>query len=76
MGGYVDDGAAVCDGASHEALPQAGGLSGKPLLPLSTEVLSEMYTLTRGKVPLIGCGGVASGEDAYRKIRAGAMPLL
>ncbi len=51
---------------------QAGGLSGAPLMALSTEVLSEMYTLTKGKIPLIGCGGVSSGEDAYRKIRAGA----
>jgi dihydroorotate dehydrogenase len=31
-----------------------------------------MYALTGGKMPLIGCGGVASGADAYAKIRAGA----
>lgn len=42
-------------------------------MPLSTAVLSEMYALTRGKVPLVGCGGVATGEDAYRKIRAGML---
>lgn len=30
-----------------------------------------MYRLTKGKLPIIGCGGVSSGEDAYRKIRAG-----
>ncbi|XP_010454609.1 PREDICTED: dihydroorotate dehydrogenase (quinone), mitochondrial-like [Camelina sativa] len=51
---------------------EAGGLSGKPLFTLSTNMLKEMYTLTRGKIPLIGCGGVSSGEDAYKKIRAGA----
>ncbi|KAF3335360.1 dihydroorotate dehydrogenase (quinone) [Carex littledalei] len=51
---------------------EAGGLSGKPLFDLSTNVLKEMYLLTRGKIPLIGCGGVSSGEDAYKKIRAGA----
>lgn len=51
---------------------QAGGLSGKPLLGLATEVLRQMYQLTEGKVPIIGCGGVSSGEDAYQKIRAGA----
>ena len=28
--------------------------------------------LTKGQVPIIGCGGVANGEDAYAKIRAGA----
>lgn len=51
---------------------EAGGLSGKPLFELSTRVLAAMYKITGGKIPLIGCGGIASGEDAYKKIRAGA----
>lgn len=51
---------------------EAGGLSGRPLFPLSTALLSEMYRLTEGRIPLIGVGGVASAEDAYAKIRAGA----
>ncbi|MCO5558110.1 hypothetical protein L7F22_011687 [Adiantum nelumboides] len=57
-------------GAPHAE--EIGGLSGKPLFKLSTEVLRDMYQLTRGKIPLIGCGGVSSGEDVYRKIRSGA----
>ena len=51
---------------------QAGGLSGAPLMAPSTACLSAVYRLTKGKIPLIGCGGVASGADAYAKIRAGA----
>ncbi|MSO93213.1 MAG: quinone-dependent dihydroorotate dehydrogenase [Rhodospirillales bacterium] len=51
---------------------EKGGLSGGPMFDLSTTVLREMYTLTKGALPLIGVGGVASGEDAYAKIRAGA----
>jgi dihydroorotate dehydrogenase len=51
---------------------EAGGLSGRPLFGPSTAVLADLYRLTEGKLPLIGVGGVASGEDAYRKIRAGA----
>jgi dihydroorotate dehydrogenase len=51
---------------------EAGGLSGLPLLPLATKCLSDMYRLTGGKIPIIGCGGVASGGDAYAQIRAGA----
>jgi len=51
---------------------ETGGLSGRPLLEPSTRVLSEMYRLTGGKLPLVGAGGVASAEDAYAKIRAGA----
>jgi dihydroorotate dehydrogenase len=52
--------------------PEPGGLSGKPLFAPSTALLAEMYRLTDGKLPIIGVGGIASGEDAYEKIRAGA----
>jgi len=51
---------------------EGGGLSGAPLLAPATKVLARMYALTGGTMPLIGCGGVASGADAYAKIRAGA----
>ncbi|KAG2569758.1 dihydroorotate dehydrogenase (quinone), mitochondrial-like [Panicum virgatum] len=57
---------------THPLAQETGGLSGKPLFDLSTNILREMYILTRGKIPLIGCGGVSSGEDAYKKIRSGA----
>jgi len=51
---------------------EMGGLSGAPLMEPSTKILGEIYTATEGKVPLIGVGGIASGADAYAKIRAGA----
>jgi dihydroorotate dehydrogenase len=51
---------------------EAGGLSGSPLFSPSTMLLAEMYRLTKGRVPLIGVGGIASASDAYAKIRAGA----
>ncbi|GFQ07320.1 dihydroorotate dehydrogenase (quinone) mitochondrial [Phtheirospermum japonicum] len=51
---------------------ETGGLSGQPLFNLSTNILKDMYILTKGRIPLIGCGGISSGEDAYKKIRAGA----
>ncbi len=51
---------------------QPGGLSGRPLMAKSTECLAGFYRLTEGRLPLIGCGGVSSGADAYAKIRAGA----
>ncbi len=51
---------------------EAGGLSGRPLFEPSTAVLRDFYRLTGGKLPLIGVGGVSSGAEAYRKIRAGA----
>jgi dihydroorotate dehydrogenase len=49
-----------------------GGLSGRPLFALSTGMLAKVATLTGGAVPLIGVGGIASGPQAYEKIRAGA----
>lgn len=57
---------------SHIHGHETGGLSGKPLFAKSTEVLHRMYALTKGKIVLVGVGGVSSGEDAYKKIRAGA----
>jgi dihydroorotate dehydrogenase len=51
---------------------EAGGLSGPPLLAKATACLSRMYALTGGKLPIVGCGGIVSGQDAYAKIRAGA----
>ena len=51
---------------------EAGGLSGRPLFAQATRILGEMYRLTDGRVPLVGCGGIADAEDAYAKIRAGA----
>ena len=51
---------------------EAGGLSGAPLMAPSTRVLSLFHQAARGRFLLIGVGGVASGADAYAKIRAGA----
>ncbi len=54
------------------AKEEGGGLSGAPLMQMSTQVLADFYRLTEGKLPLVGVGGVASGAEAYGKIRAGA----
>ena len=51
---------------------EAGGLSGAPLLALATRVLAEFHAAARGRFALIGAGGIASGADAYARIRAGA----
>jgi dihydroorotate dehydrogenase len=60
------------DGLASRHAGEAGGLSGQPLFARSTEVLGQLYRLTGGKVPLVGVGGVATAEQAYAKIRAGA----
>lgn len=51
---------------------EAGGLSGAPLMGTSTRLLAEFYAAAAGRLALIGVGGVASGADAYAKLRAGA----
>jgi dihydroorotate dehydrogenase len=51
---------------------ETGGLSGKPLFKPSNEALREFYRLTMRKVPIIGVGGIFSGDDAYTKIKSGA----
>ena len=51
---------------------EAGGLSGGPLLAPSTRMLATFHAAAAGRLALIGVGGIASGADAYDKIRAGA----
>jgi len=52
-----------------------GGLSGKPLATMSNYVISNLYTLSKGKLPVIGVGGIFTAEDAFEKIAAGACLL-
>jgi dihydroorotate dehydrogenase len=51
---------------------EGGGLSGKPLLRPSTEILRQMRARLPRNMVLIGVGGISSGRDAYEKILAGA----
>lgn len=48
------------------------GVSGKPLRKVSTERIRQVYGFTKGKLPIIGCGGVFTAEDAFEKIEAGS----
>jgi dihydroorotate dehydrogenase len=49
-----------------------GGLSGRPLTLRSREIVRFLYRETRGRVPIIGVGGIMNGEDAWQMIRQGA----
>ena len=51
---------------------ESGGMSGKPLLRLSNSIIHELYERLQGEIPIIGVGGISSGEDALEKIKAGA----
>lgn len=51
---------------------ETGGLSGKPLRARSTEVVRHLYRQSKGKLPIIGVGGIFTAADAWEKITAGA----
>ncbi|KAJ2721450.1 dihydroorotate dehydrogenase [Coemansia sp. Benny D115] len=58
--------------ANSELAEQEGGLSGRPLREMALKNTREMYRLTKGRIPIIGCGGVWNAEDALAFGRAGA----
>ena len=51
---------------------QKGGLSGKPIENKSTDLINKFYKILRGRIKIIGVGGVDSGRSAYEKFLAGA----
>ena len=62
-------------GLHDDRRTEAGGLSGRPLFHRSTVMLAKVYEATGGRIPLIGIGGIDSGETALAKIEAGASLL-
>lgn len=51
---------------------EQGGLSGAPLKPLALDTLRQFRAASGGEIPLIGCGGIATADDAWERICAGA----
>lgn len=60
------------DGLKSAYASETGGLSGAPLKERALAVLKRLRSDTRGELPLIGVGGIATAEDAFERIRAGA----
>lgn len=57
---------------NKDTAKEVGGLSGPVVKPLALKALRQVYKFTDGKIPLVGCGGIATGEDALEYARAGA----
>lgn len=53
-------------------VPEKGGMSGMVVQGLSDALIKHIYARTRGEFVIMGCGGVFTAEDAYRKIKLGA----
>ena len=58
--------------SSSDLSNEMGGLSGRPLRERSTEVIAYLHDKSKGKIPIIGVGGIHSAEDALEKLKAGA----
>ncbi len=56
----------------EKIVPPVGGIGGKAVEELSNHMIASLYPLVKGKAILVGCGGIFSAQDAYRKIRLGA----
>jgi len=61
--------------SSAKLTNEMGGLSGRPLRERSTEVIAYLHDKSKGKIPIIGVGGIHSAEDAIEKLKAGACLL-
>ena len=60
------------DDLSDANRSEIGGLSGQPLKKLSLKFIKKFYKSNKGKIPIIGVGGIDSGQSAFEKILAGA----
>ena len=60
------------EGLRSLAVPEPGGVSGRPLTERSRQAVAFLYRETGGAVPIIGVGGIFDGEDAAAMMRAGA----
>jgi dihydroorotate dehydrogenase len=63
------------DASAQKIYAEAGGLSGRPLRVRSTEIIRHIFRQTKGKLPIIGVGGIFNDDDAWEKITAGATLL-
>jgi dihydroorotate dehydrogenase len=81
LAAHAVDGIAVSNttlsrnGLTDAQASKSGGLSGRPLFRRSTAMLARVFQATGGRIPLIGIGGIDSGETALEKIEAGATLL-
>ncbi len=71
--GFIATNTTISREGLHSAkAAETGGLSGKPLSSRANYVTSLMYNVTKGRVPIMGSGGIMSAQDAYNRILAGA----
>ncbi|BAC91021.1 quinone-dependent dihydroorotate dehydrogenase [Gloeobacter violaceus] len=75
LAGVIATNTTIARSGLRSDLQETGGLSGAPLRNRSTEVIGHIWGRTRGQLPIVGVGGIFSGEDAWEKIAHGASLL-
>ncbi|MFA5792510.1 MAG: quinone-dependent dihydroorotate dehydrogenase [Candidatus Gracilibacteria bacterium] len=65
----------ICTNLTKKHMYGNGGLSGKAVEEMATKQIAYIHSKTKGKFVIIGCGGIFTAQDAYKKIRAGASLL-
>ncbi|MBC7882806.1 MAG: quinone-dependent dihydroorotate dehydrogenase [Anaerolineae bacterium] len=75
LAGIIATNTTIARDGLKTSMNETGGLSGKPLRLRSTEVIAHIYKTTQGRLPIVGVGGIFSGEDAWDKIIHGASLL-
>jgi dihydroorotate dehydrogenase len=60
------------DAGLRRIYAEPGGLSGRPLRARSTEIIQHLFKQTKGRLPIIGSGGIFNAADAWEKLTAGA----
>lgn len=73
--GNLSFGGLILSNTHKVEYPQMGGQSGHPLAVSSTQCLEHAYDVHKGRLAMIGCGGILSGTDAFQKIIRGATAL-
>src|SRR5262249_49607094 len=72
LSGVIATNTTVARPFAHRLASEEGGLSGEPLRETSTRVIGRIYQRARGRLEIIGVGGIFNAAHAYEKIRAGA----
>ncbi len=76
VNGFIATNSTISRPVSNNPIYQErGGLTGPYLFEISTKTLANVYSQTKGSLPIIGVGGISTAEDAYTKIKAGASAL-
>ncbi len=72
IAGIIATNTTIGRSGSFDRISETGGMSGRPLRSRANDVIRYLFRVTRGRLPLIGVGGIFTPEDVYERIKSGA----